>query len=255
MKARYLVYLLAALLGAAAFLGPFLRPQAEGGAAARSPLVLSALLGLAFLALLLEAQEGAAGAKTLALLGVLVALNAALRFVETIIPGPGGFSPVFFLILLVGYVFGARMGFLMGALTLFVSALMTGGIGPWLPAQMFAAGWVGMSAPLVRPLAARWPRAEVYALAALGAVWGFAFGAVMNLWFWPFAAGPAQQSWSAGLSWRQAAARYAAFYLVTSLAWDSMRSLGNAALMLLLGPAALRALRRFHRRLGFHRLA
>ncbi|RME35521.1 MAG: ECF transporter S component, partial [Deltaproteobacteria bacterium] len=142
-RLRYLLYLLAALAGVLAFLGPFLWP-ANAPDSLRSPLALTVLLGLAFLALLLEAQSQVRGAQTLALLGTLVALNAALRFVETVIPGPGGFSPVFFLILLVGYVFGARLGFLMGALTLFVSALLTGGVGPWLPAQMFAAGWVGM---------------------------------------------------------------------------------------------------------------
>jgi energy-coupling factor transport system substrate-specific component len=32
-------------------------------------------------------------------LGVLVALNAVLRFIEVAIPGPGGFTPIFFLIL------------------------------------------------------------------------------------------------------------------------------------------------------------
>ncbi|GAB4522631.1 MAG: ECF transporter S component [Anaerolineales bacterium] len=248
---RFLVYLLAGLLGLAAFIAPFLRPSA-GSAQARSPLVLTLLLLLAFLALALETQAQAAGTQALALLGSLVALNAGLRFVETVLPGPGGFSPIFFLILLVGYVFGARLGFLMGALTLFVSALFTGGVGPWLPAQMFAAGWVGMSAPLVRPLvrplAARWPRTEVYALAALGVVWGFVFGAVMNLWFWPLAVGPAEQSWQAGLSLRQAVGRYVTFYAVTSFGWDAMRAAGNAALILLLGPATLHALRRFQSR-------
>ena len=42
----------------------------------------------------------------------------------------------------------------MGALTLFTSAIITGGVGPWLPGQMFVAGWVGMSVRLLaRPRA------------------------------------------------------------------------------------------------------
>ena len=42
---------------------------------------------------------------------------------------------------------------------------------------------------------------------------------------------------------------FAHFYLVTSLAWDAFRAAGNAALVLLLGPAVLTALRRLRARL------
>ena len=98
------------------------------------------------MALVLEAQGRAMNAKLIALLGMLIAVNSALRFAETALPGPGGFTPVFMLIILTGYVFGARVGFLMGALSLLASAFVTGGVGPWLPYQMFTAGWMGMSA-------------------------------------------------------------------------------------------------------------
>jgi len=39
------------------------------------------------------------------------------------------------------------------------------------------------------------------------------------------------------------------FYLVTSLAYDSFRAVGNGALVLLLGPPVLTALRRLRARL------
>ena len=48
---------------------------------------------------------------------------------------------------------GVPSAFLLGVLTLLVSAILTGGVGPWLPYQMFTAGWVGLSAPLCRPVA------------------------------------------------------------------------------------------------------
>src|SRR4030043_15203 len=115
----------------------------------------NSLLSLCLLVLLFEVQgQGSARptAMVIALLGVLVAINSALRFIETAVPGPGGFTPIFFLIILVGYVFGGRVGFLMGALPLLVSALVTGGVGPWLPAQMFTAGWVGLSTPFLLPV-------------------------------------------------------------------------------------------------------
>jgi energy-coupling factor transport system substrate-specific component len=191
-------------------------------------------------------------AKFVALLGVLVSINAVLRFAETGIPGPGGFSPIFFLIILTGYVFGGGFGFLMGALTLLVSAIVTGGMGPWLPGQMLAAGWVGLSSPLVRPLArlldVEGQRGEALLLTVFAAAWGFAFGFIMNLWFWPFLSGPANQYWAPGISMSSTLQRYFAFYLTTSLVWDIIRAAGNVILTLAFGAPTLRALRRFQLR-------
>lgn len=219
------------------------------------PLTLTLLLGLCLLVLLYEVQGQDTNTKLIALLGVLVAINAALRFLEVAIPGPGGFSPIFFLIVLTGYVFDGRFGFLLGVLTLFVSAIITGGVGPWLPGQMFAAGWVGMSAPLCRPLV-RWFRVtgrkgEAFILATFGALWGLVFGIIMNLWSWPFISGPAGQYWSPDLSWVETLQSYVSYYLVTSLVWDVARASGNVLLILSFGVPTLRALRRFRRRFSF----
>jgi energy-coupling factor transport system substrate-specific component len=155
MKRRALssaIYALTTAIGLVAFLYPFLLPSLRSSGlglahSADAPLLLTALVGLAFVVLLLEVQGQAVNAKLVALLGVLVAMNSVLRFLEIAVPGPGGVSPVFFLIILTGYVYGGRFGFLMGALTLLVSGLITGSLGPWLPYQMLTAGWVGMSAP------------------------------------------------------------------------------------------------------------
>lgn len=259
-------------LGIAAFLYPFWAPglaRAAGGGSdlahsSDAPLVLTAIVLLAFAVLLVEVQAQAVSAKAIALLGVLVALNSVLRFAEVALPGPGGFSPIFVLIVTGGYVFGARIGFLLGALTLVASALMTGGVGPWLPYQMLTAGWVGMSAPLCRPVvhtaqkvALRWaPRLsaeviEVGVLALFGGLWGIIFGLVMNIWFWPFAAGPASMSWEAGEGVLSALRSYAVFYVVTSLVWDLLRAAGNLILIGLVGAAVLRILRRFEQRFDF----
>src|SRR5512136_3132341 len=165
MKSRLFslaIYLTATISGIMVLLYPFFLPavqQQEGFGAMRTgemPFMMTFLLGLCLVVLLFEAQGQMVNTKLIALLGILVAINSALRFIETAIPGPGGFTPIFFLIILVGYVFGGRVGFLMGALTLLVSGLVTGGVGPWLPAQMFTAGWVGMSTPLLRPLIRSW---------------------------------------------------------------------------------------------------
>lgn len=259
-----LIYSLTTLLGVAAFLYPFWLPalaraanadQAHSGDAA---LMLTLLVALCVAVVLLEAQSQTVSAKSIALLGILVAMNSVLRFAEVAIPGPGGFSPVFLLIFCGGYVFGGRMGFLIGALTALVSALITGGVGPWLPYQMFALGWAGMSAPLCRPVAALLQRmgvrpawAEVGALAVFGALWGLLFGAIMNIWFWPFIVGSAQGHWEPGIGLAATLRRYAVFYLITSFAWDLLRAAGNVLLVLLLGAPVLRTLRRFHQRFDF----
>lgn len=259
--AAFVVYGLTTLIGVVAFLYPFWLPavtqDTETGLAhaGDAPLMLTLLVGLAFAVLLLEVQSAAGSAKMVALLGVLVAINSVLRFADAAIPGPGGFSPIFVLIVLGGYVFGARVGFLLGVLTLLVSALITGSVGPWLPYQMFTAGWVGMSAPLCRPLARTlgWTEqwGEVLLLASLGALWGLVYGAIMNLWFWPYLAGSDDQYWTPGLGVVATLQRYALFYVTTSLVWDVMRAIGNGLMLLAFGGAILRVLRRFHARFAF----
>jgi energy-coupling factor transport system substrate-specific component len=262
------IYLTATISGLLVLLYPFFLPviQQQAGfgvmRAGEMPLMMTFLLGLCLVALLFEAQGQMVNTKLIALLGILVAINSALRFIETAIPGPGGFTPIFFLIILVGYVFGGRVGFLMGALTLLVSALVTGGVGPWLPAQMFTAGWVGMSTIILGPVVngissrktqslASTSRMEIYLLAGFGLVWGFLYGGIMNLWQWPFIAGPQSQSYAAGLGFLATLRHYLAFYLVTSLIWDAVAALGNVLLIMALGAPALRALQRFRRRFEF----
>ena len=252
------IYGMTTLLGVMAFLYPFWLPSlAQAGSigmahAADAPLMMTLLVGLCFAVLLLEVQGNGMSAKVLALLGILVAMNSVLRFAEAAIPGPGGFSPIFLLIVLGGYVYGARFGFLLGALTIFVSGLLTGGIGPWLPYQMFVAGWTGMAAPLYRPIVramradGKW--GEVWVLAIYGGIWGLVFGLAMNIWFWPFMAGASEQTWSPGMSVAETIRRYLVFYVVTSLVWDVLRMAGNFALILGFGMPVLRVLRRFHDR-------
>ena len=152
------LYGLTTALGVMAFLYPFWLPalaRGDGFGLAHmhdAPLMMTLLVALCFAVLLLEVQGQGMTAKVLALLGILVAMNSVLRFAEAAIPGPGGFSPIFLLIVLGGYVFGARFGFLLGALTILVSGVLTGGVGPWMPYQMFVAGWTGMAAVMCRPV-------------------------------------------------------------------------------------------------------
>jgi len=246
---------LASLIGAAAFTYPFLLHRVPAGgfqAHQQDALaILAALVTLCLGAVLVELTSGKMDARTVATMGVLLAVNAALRLAETtLIALPGGFSPVFFLIIICGYVFGPRFGFLYGALSLLVSAMATGGVGPWLPYQMLTSGWTGLSAGWLRPLAGKGQRVEVLSLAAFGLLWGFLYGGILNLYFWPYMAGAAGGGWEPGLSLAEALKRYLAFYGVTSLGWDGARAVGNFLLTLAFGAPVLRVLRRFQRR--FH---
>ncbi len=158
MRDRFLnvlIYILTTGLGVFAYVYPLLGTSGSVYSTARQndlPMMMAVLLALCLLVLIYEIQEWRMNNKLIALLGILISMNAILRFFDMALPIFGGFSPVFFLIILTGYVFGGRMGFLMGALTMLVSALITGGVGPWLPNQMFTAGWVGMSAFIGAPL-------------------------------------------------------------------------------------------------------
>jgi energy-coupling factor transport system substrate-specific component len=234
--------LLICALGLAAFLYPFflsvrLAGGDNGAHAATAPL-LFAVLGPSLLVLLLaELSGGRLSTRSLAVLGVLTALVAVLRLPA----GPGDAPTFFFLIILAGYVYGGAFGFLLGALGLFVSAIFTGGVGPWMPFQMFVP--VGRR---LRP--GSW--GELALLAAYGYLWGLLFGALMNLWFWPFSPEGAL-SWSPGMGLGETLQRYGAFYALTSFAWDSLRALGNATLILALGRPVLKELRRFKARFEF----
>jgi energy-coupling factor transport system substrate-specific component len=240
--------------GLVAFALPFLLAVVPGSAAGTHRSVDAAfLLGFVVAGALLVAigellrSAGAGGlSRAVALLGVLVAIDATLR----LIPSFFGASPIFALIVLVGYVFGSRFGFVMGALTLLLSAAITAGVGPWLPFQMLCAGWVG--------LAAGWlPRQKsqlrnLAALVSFGVFAGFAYGAVMNLYSWPFAAPGVSTSvglyWAPSLSLSESVERYVRFYLTTSLVHDATRAFANAALLSVAGAPVLRLLQRVRSR-------
>ena len=163
--------------------------------------------------------------------------------------GVAGFELVFFLLIPAGRVFGRGFGFVLGALTLFASALVTGGVGPWLPFQMFAAAWVGFFAGCLPPARGR---REIALLAAYGAVAGLAYGLAMNLWFWPFGAPTGSGlSYVPGAGIGENFGRFWVFHLATSFGWDLPRAATNAVLIVVFGPAVLAALRRVSRRAAF----
>ena len=168
-------------------------PRLDTSHSGDSPLVFVLLLPLLAAVVLAELTSGGMDAKAVAMLGMLAAVGGALRALG---PGTAGLEPIFVVIVLGGRVFGRGFGFVLGAVTLFAGALLTGGVGPWLPFQMLAAGWVGFfagTAPAGCAVARR-----CCSLAAYSVVVGLAYGLVMNLWFWPFASYGPEVSYVAG---------------------------------------------------------
>jgi energy-coupling factor transport system substrate-specific component len=214
------------------------------------PFLFLALLPIVIAVVLAEVSEGGLDPRVLAILGVLSAVNAILRGVSA---GTGGIELVFFLLILAGRVFGPGFGFVLGCTSLFASALMTAGVGPWLPFQMLCAAWVGMGAGLLPRRATG--RAEIALLVAYGVVAAYLYGLLMNLSGWPFVLGVAVSGHEGSLSYVAGAPllenlhRFGVYTLLTSTgSFDTGRAITNAVLIVLLGPAVLATLRRAARR-------
>ena len=199
----------------------------------------------------LMADSSLRSVNTLALVGVLAGVAALARVLST---GFGGFELVFVVVILAGRALGARPGFAVGVLAIALSSLVWGGFGPWTPYQMIALGWVGLGAGLIP---APWgrqfgvgSRREVLVLAAYGVIASYLFGLLMNLWFWPVAVGPETSiSLDSGASLGENLASFLLYSLATStLTWDTVRAITTVVTLVLVGGAALRALRRVYSR-------
>lgn len=243
-----LVLAVSSLAGLMMLMWPLLVRESSGGQVG-PPFVFLALLPVVIVVVLAELSEGGLDPRVLAVLGVLSAINAVLRGLS---PGTAGVELVFFVLILAGRVFGPGFGFVLGCTSLFASALLTGGVGPWLPFQMLVSAWVGMGAGLLPRRATG--RVEIALLAAYGVVSAYAFGLLMNLSSWPFVLGLAVPGHT-GLSFvpgdplSDNLHRFLAYTLITSTgSFDTGRAITNAVGVVVLGPAVLATLRRAARR-------
>jgi energy-coupling factor transport system substrate-specific component len=240
------VIVMASFVGFVAFLWPFVVAPHAFGDSAMAPLMFAALLVLVLAIVVSEMADGGIEAKAIAMLGVLSAVGAALRPLGA---GTAGIETELFTLVIAGRVFGAGFGFTLGCTTLFASALLTSGVGPWMPYQMFGCAWVGLFAGLLPPATGR---REVVLLALYGAFAGYFFGFMLNLSFWPFALDPHSTiSYLPGASFATNVERYLVFDGTTSLGWDTGRAVTDVLAILLVGPAMLATFRRAARRAAF----
>lgn len=243
-----LVLFLTCVVGVAAFLWPFVLSSPEAIAQGQDlPWLFTVLMALLAMLVLAELSASGLSAHNVAVLGALAAIGGALRVLSA---GTAGLEPIFALLVLGGRVLGARLGFLMGSMALLTGAFLTGGVGPWTPFQMIGCGWVAMGAGLLPRVSGR---REVVMLVGYGVLASMAYGALLNLWFWPFAGAtsPAGAGFVTGDGAMANLVRYALFYVVTSLGWDLSRGLFTAVLVAFGGRRVLASLRRATRRASF----
>ena len=114
---------------------------------------------------------------------------------------------------------------------MFASALLTGGVGPWMPFQMLSMGWFTMGAGLLPGPDRLRGRGELAVLAAYGFLAAFAYGTFMNLAGWPF-----MDALSSNVAFDPHGAvddnlaRFVAYCLATSLGWDLGRAVVTVVL-------------------------
>jgi len=208
------------------------------------------LMPLMLVLVLVEFASGGLDSKQLAMLGVLTALNAVIRILGA---GTSGIETAFFLIIIGAYVFGSGFGFLLGSGSLLVSALLMGGVGPWLPFQMMAAGLIGLVAGMLPKPKARW--LELATLVTFAVIGAYAYGALMTLWNWPFLLGVGTDiSYQPGAGIIENFIRFVKYELLTGgLLWDTGRAITTSVLILITAPALLTTLKRAARRAGIAR--
>ena len=240
------VLTLASCISAAGFLWPFFY---SGEDLPRTQIFFWFAITVAVVLTISEVSNSHLDAKSVALLGVLAALIAALRPLGA---GAVGIEPMWFLLILSARVFGPSFGFLLGLTSVFISALLTGGLGPWLGYQIFAAAWIGLLAGLLPGRKRVRGKREIAMLMLFAVFASELFGILMDLQFWPWALGPnTQLSFLAGAPIGENLNRFFTFHFLTAMAWDLPRAVFTSGLILVTGQPVLKALRRTYVRAAF----
>jgi len=192
--------------------------------------IFTSLLAVSILAILfLEFEIESVNSRMIPLLGILISLIVISR---QIFHGIYEFSPVFFLVILVGYIFGFLNGFITGALVILVSNFFLGQ-GPWTIFQMVALGLIGFLAAFVPKFKSK--KINLILLVLYGILSAYLYGAITDVFFWSF------------FTSQQTLNTYLAIKIAGLLA-DTSRAVGNTLFMLILGPSILKILLRFRKR-------
>ena len=225
-----LLALLTALLAAVFLLSmtnsfPFSGLRESVGPTLFDPLVSMSLAILVLLTGFSAEAPRLGGSKEIALVSMVIGLGSAGRVLFALAPN---ISPVDWLTLCTGIVFGPVTGFTVGAGTMLISNFYLGQ-GPWTIYQMVGMGLLGV----VGGLLGRWKsRVGTRTLVAIGLAWGLVYGIITSA-FWVLMI-------SSVLNWASFTT-----YLVSGIPFYILQGVGNAMLLLFLGDRTLRVLDRF----------
>ncbi len=238
--------LLTSIVGLIAFGWPLLMQSKSSVSAQLAPGLTALIISVALIAIFTAISSGMLTSRAIALLGLLAALIAVARLLGA---HAFGIEPMWAVIAIAGRALGPTVGFSAGSLGMASSAIITGGIGPWLPFQMLAAGWVGLIAGVL-PIPKN--KLEIPLLATAGAIMSLFVGLLLNLWFWPTAMiGNTALAFVPGAAVWDNLERLVVYSIATSLTFDIPRAVMTFILVMLIGGSMLATLRRITRPVEF----
>lgn len=172
-------------------------------------------------------EKAAVNSRLIALIASMASFAAISRIVFSAI---ASVQPLTFIVMICGYVFGPRLGFMVGAISALVSNFFLGQ-GPWTPWQMFSWGLCGVLAAI---LARRKESFDLISFAVLSVVCAYIFGLIMNSWHWMAFVYP--------LNLKTFTATYMAAFV-----FDSMHAVGNVLFAVIFGKSFYQILSRYKR--------
>ena len=178
-------------------------------------------------------EAGPATSREIAVIAVLGAIAVWGEFSLAAVPSV---QPVTFLVIIAGYVFGARTGFMVGATAALASNFSWPG-----PVDTLADVCLGLGRVSAGYFGKLFPTARKGPMVVFHFAWGYLFGCIMNIWTWTAFISP--------LSWQS--------FLVTcavSFWFDTMHGVGNVLFYLFFGTGAINILQRIKRKLEISRL-
>ena len=179
--------------------------------------------------------------RRIAILAVLIALNSVVRLMGA---GIAGMETAFAILIIAGSVFGFGFGFALGALSILVSAVISGGVGPWLPFQMLLAALVGgVSGWIPRPKRLAW---RLGILSLFGIFASYLYGLSITALTLPlFVGADSPLTLDPNLSLSENLTRLVIFDFTTGgFIWNTGRAVTTVALIWLTGKTLIAALER-----------